>query len=88
MGWYVIVTTVCIAVVAVLVKLSNPLLDKLVLPESTEAVATIENNSDAPAQQFDPLKTDIFRYGRMVFLKDEVDSMEWNSLDNPYSIGA
>ena len=76
---YVIVTAVCIAVAAVLFKVSNPLLDKLILPESTEALATIENNSDALAQEFDPLKTaDIFRYGRMGFLKEEVDSMETN----------
>lgn len=72
MGVFIVAAAVVVGV-AVLVKIGNPLLDKIILPEEDQGEK--ENNEGMP---FDPNQTDVLGYNELGFVKPEVETMELN----------
>lgn len=70
---FVVVLTACAVGSVLLVKLGNPLLDKLILPKEDE-----EEKDEIEQESFDPVQTDVNGYKELGFVKREVESLELN----------
>jgi len=65
-------TVVAVASLAVLIKLLNPLLDRRVVPATSE----LWEKEEKEQQEFDPTRTDIFGYDKIGFVKPQVKELE------------